>query len=201
MRKIVLAALAALVLVPALATAKEKVVRFRGAYVVDEDLGISVAGDEKEKLVAVLSPRYRYGLVLPYAKDWEFSREEHALLRGHSGLWNLTLAAWKTDEKPEDHLAEKKKLLETTPAGKGVKKLEVVPWKGARVLRDEVDGGAFDPKFKGVTVVHYFATKAAKGVLYELHLSVVVDPKHRDAFVDRDWMNYAAVGFRVGDLD
>ncbi len=150
-------------------------------------------------LVAVLSERYRYGLILPYAKDWTFFREEHALLRGNSGVWNLTLAAWETDEKPADHLAEKEKLLRTTPAGKGITKMETRSWKGEQVLRNEVDAGAFDKNFRGVTVVHYIVAKSAKGVLYELHLSVVVDPRKPAAFVDKDWMNYAAVGFNVGD--
>ncbi len=201
MKKLALLALAALLLAPSAGIAKEKTVRFKGAFVADDELGISVAPDGQKKLVAVLSPRYRYGLVLPYSAEWEFFREGEALLRGHSGLWNLTLAAWQMDEKPEDHLAEKKKLLETTPAGKGITKMEVVSWKGQQVLRNEVDGGAFDESYRGVTVVHYFSMKSAKGVLYELHLSVVVDPKKKDAFVDADWMNYAALGFRVGELD
>ena len=175
MRKLALAALTVLTLLPVPGASKEKVLRFTGAFVVDDDLGISVGADEKKRLIAVLSPRFR------------------------SGLWNLTLSAWDSHETPAEHVAEKKKLLETGPAGKGMKKMETLSWKGQQVLRNEVDGGAFDERFKGVTIVHYFVAKSAKGVLYELHLSVVVDPKKRDAFVDADWVNYAAVGFLVGD--
>ena len=158
-------------------TAKEKSLRFKGDVVVDDALGISVAPDEKKKVIGVLSSRYRYMLLLPYAEDWEFFREGQALLRGNSGLVNLTVSAYETDEKPEAHLAEKRQLLETTPAGRGITKMETVSFKGQQVLRNEVDGGSYSSKFRGVTVVHYFVAKAAKGVLYELHLSVTVDPR------------------------
>ena len=196
-------ALAALVLVlaaPGPGVAKEKALRFKGELVTDEALGITVDADPAKTLVVVLSPRHRYGLVLPFAEDWEFFQEGQALLRGHSGLVNLTLAAFETDEKPEAHLQEKRKLLEAPPAGKGITRMEMVSFKGQQVLRNEVDGGSFSSEFRGVTIVHYFVAKAAQGVLYELHLSVVVDPKKRAAFDDKAWLQYAVVGFNVGDL-
>ena len=199
MRKLALVLLAGLALLPAVGGAQPEVVRFTGATVSDEDLGIAVSGDREYGLVGVVSPRYRYALVLPWATDWKFYREGRALLRGNSGPWNLTVTAWETDEKPADHLVEKREFLEKNPAGRGIKKMEILSWKNERVLRNEVDASELDSTFKGVVVVHYFAAKSAKGVLYELHLSVVVSPQERGAFVDEDWMNYAAVGFRVGD--
>ncbi len=198
-KRLALAVLAVALLAPAPGAAKERTLRFKGELVIDDELGISVGPDERKQLIAVLSPRFRYALVLPYSRDWEFSREQGALLRGRAGLWNLTVAAWETDEKPDDHLAETRRRLEASPAGKGITKMETVSFKGQRVLRNEVDGGSFSREFRGVTVVHYFAAKAANGVLYELHLSVVVDPKKRDAFVDKDWLGYATVGFNVGE--
>lgn len=179
--------------------AKEKALRFTGEVVIDEALGISVAPDPGKKVIGVLSSRYRYALVLPYAEDWEFFREGRALLRGHSGPVNLTLSAFETDEKPEAHLAEKRHLLETTPAGRGITRMETASFKGERVLRSEVDGGSFSSEFRGVTIVHYFVAKAANGVLYELHLSVTVDPRKGEAFDDTRWLQFVALGFDVGE--
>lgn len=180
------------------AKVKEKALRFQGAVVADDALGISVAPDDAKKLVAVRSTRYRYGLVLPYAEDWEFFRDGPALLRGHSGLVNLTLTAFETEEKPDAHIEEKRQLLETTPAGKGITKMETVSFKGQQVLRNEVDGGSYSSELRGVTIVHYFVAKAAKGVLYELHLSVIVDPGKGVAIDDQTWLQYLALGFMVG---
>jgi hypothetical protein len=197
MRTIALAGLAVLALLPGVGAGKDRPLRFRGEFAVDEKLGIAVNASDDKRAIIVLSEPYGYSVILPYAEDWEFFREKGALIRGHSGLVNLTVAAYETKEKPEALLAERKRQLETTKAGTGIKRMEIVSFKGRQVLRNEVDGGAFAPEFRGTTVVHYFGAKGEKGVVYELHLSVVVDPKKRERFDDRAWLQYVALGFNA----
>ena len=181
------------------AAAGERTVRFTGEDLSDEHLGILVGGDDDRKHVAVLSPRFHYGMTLPYG-EWEFSRTEDSLLTGHSGLVNLTLQGFRSDETPEAHLAARRKRLETTPAGKGIRKMAIVSSGGQKVLRNEVDAGAFAKEFEGATIVHYFAAKAWKNELFVLHLSVVVPPGGRKDFEDERYLGYLTRGFRV-DFD
>jgi len=186
-------------LVAASAAAGERSVRFTGKDLADDRLGILVGGTDAKDLVAVVSPRFHYGLILPWG-DWEFSRTEDSLLTGHSGLVNLTLEGFRSSETPEATLAARRKWLETTPAGRGIRRMELVSFEGQKVLRNEVDGGAFAKELAGATVVHYFAARAWKDDLFVLHLSVVVPPGKEKAFDDERYLRYVAVGFRA-DFD
>jgi hypothetical protein len=197
MKTAAIVALLALGLLPAAAAGGERPFRYRGGFVEDETLRIAVNASDDKRAIVVLSQAYGYAAILPYAEDWEFWSEDGALLRGNSGPVNLTITAYRSKEPPEALLAARKRHLETTEAGKGIRRMEIVSFKGRKVLRNEVDGGTFDPRFRGATVVHYFSARGEKGVVFLLHLSVVLDPKRREGFDDKEWLGYAALGFNA----
>jgi hypothetical protein len=182
-------------LVSCVTTTAPNRLRFTGEFLNDGALGISVGSNADKTLIAVVSQRYRYGMILPYAEDWEFFREGDALLRGYSGQINVTLQAYTCQEGPEAHLADKRKMIETNLAKSGLKKMELVRYKVEPVLRNELDLGAIDPKYRGASQIHYFVAKRSDGVTYEFHLSVVVGPEERARFDDTRWLKLVAIGF------
>ncbi len=192
--------IAAFLLTQLLATAVARAdenIYFKGRLVQDKRDGITIAGDKDKGLIAITSLRFHYSLVLPYAEDWVFTLEGGSLLKGHSGLINLTLSADRNDETPEQYLKTHKRLLLANPAVKGVEKMEMVAYKEEPVLREIQDGEAAsgDKKFRGVRVYHFFTAKRWKRDLFLLHLSKVVPPK--ETFNEKQYLGLVTMGFGV----
>jgi len=185
------------VLLLAMAAGSAETIRFTGSMVQDKRDGITIVGEKDSGLIAVTSLRFHYALMLPYAEDWTFTREQGSLLRGTAGPVNLTLSAERNNETPARHLERHKKDILSNPAAKGIGRIEVVTFKDEPVLREVQDGEAAsgDARFRGVKVHHFFAAKRWEKDLYVLHLSKVVGPG--DRLDEKLFLNMVTKGFNV----
>lgn len=181
------------------AVGAERTLRFTGKTVQEEAGGITILGRKDRGLLAVTSTRFHYALILPYAENWVFTLDDSSLLRGNSGLVNLTLSAFETDKKPAQFLEGYKKRLEQSERVKGVEKSEIITVNNEPVFRNVVDGEIVggSAEFRGVKIVHFFGAKRRDSVIYLLHLSRVVPPKERESFKEKTFLDMVTAGFQV----
>ena len=174
--------------------------RFTGELIQDPRTGFTVIGEKKDGIVAVTSARHHYSLVLPWGDDWKLTADEDgALLKGTSGLVNLTLSVAESDEPPERFLRSLQARLKDSGQLKGVEKSEVVTFRKEPVLRILVDAEAASGRreFRGVKMVHVHAAERVGNVVYLLHLSRVIPAEEARAFDDKLLLSFATVGFRA----
>lgn len=173
--------------------------RFTGKMIQYGETGLTVMGEEKEKIIVVSSLRHHYSLVLPYGVDWVVSEDDDPLLKGNSGLVNVTLSAEETDESPERHLQGVKARLSEPGRIKGLEKLELVTYRKEPVLRNVVDGekASGSREFRGVKILNVFTAKRWGKVVYLLHLSRVIPAADAASTDEKPFMNFATVGFQV----
>lgn len=173
--------------------------RFHGEPVQDASSGLTILGAKERGLVAVTSARHHYSLVLPYGEDWSFSVEEGALLKGRSGLLNVTLSEETADGSPDRTLAGVKERLSEPGRVKGLEKMELTAFKKEPVLRSVVDAHAAtgSDEFRGVKLFHVFGAKRAGKGAYLLHLSRVVPAAEAAAFDVKPLLSLVTTGFRV----
>jgi hypothetical protein len=193
-----LLAAAALTLLCGSALAGQEV-RFHGEPIQDAPSGLTVLGAKERGLVAVTSARHHYSLVLPYGEDWTFSVDEGALLKGSSGLLNVTLSEETADGSPERTLLGVKERLSEPGRVKGLEEVELTAFKKEPVLRTVVDARAATgaDEFRGVKLFHVFGAKRSGKGAYLLHLSRVVPAAEAAAFDVKPLLSLVTTGFRV----
>lgn len=177
----------------------ERTLRFTGKTVQEEAAGITILGKKDKGLLAVTSSRFHYSLILPYAEDWVFILDDSSLLRGNSGLINLTLSAVETDKKPAQFLEGYRKRLEQSERVKGMEKSEIITVNNDPVFRNVIDGeiAGGSAEFRGIKMVHFFGAKRRDSVMYLLHLSRVVPPTERETFTEKTFLDMVTAGFQV----
>jgi hypothetical protein len=173
--------------------------RFKGETIEDHRDGFTVVGKKDDGLLAVASNQLHYILMLPFAEDWTFTTGEPALLKGNSGLTNLTLSVEACAETPEQHLRTLQAALAKSGDLKGVEKSEVVTFRDEPVLRVVMDGEVASGKHElhGVKMVHFYTAKRWGRVVYVLHLSRVIPAKEVSAFDEKPLLSFVTLGFRV----
>jgi hypothetical protein len=172
--------------------------RFRGEMVQEPKTGFTVLGEKKDGIIAVTSAAYHYSLVLPWQEEWTFTVGDSPLLKGSSGLVNLTLSVEECDESPEDHLRTVKARLADSGRMKGVERSEIVTFKKEPVLRMMVDAAQASGKreFRGVKMIHLHSVERVGRLVYVLHLSRVIPAEEVAKFDDKLMLSFATVGFR-----
>lgn len=173
-------------------------VRFSGEMVQDSKTGFTVLGEKKDGIIAVTSAAHHYSLALPWTEDWAFTQGEAPLLKGASGLYNLTLSVEECDESAEQHLKTVQARLAESGRMKGVEKSELVSFKKEPVLRILVDAATASGKreFQGVKMIHLHSAERVGRLVYVLHLSRVIPAEEVASFDDRRMLSFATVGFR-----
>jgi len=176
--------------------------RFHGEMIQDDRTGLTVIGEEKDRIVAVTSARHHYSLVLPWTEDWRFDVADAPLLKGTSGLLNLTLSVEECDESAKSHLRTLQARLAEGGRLKGVEKSEIISHRGEPVLRLVIDAAAASGKreFRGVKMVHLHAAERVGRLVYVLHLSRVIPADEAAQFDGRPLLSFATVGFRADFL-
>lgn len=174
-------------------------IRFSGEAVQESKSGFTVLGEPKEHVVAVSSARDHYSLILPWTEDWIFTLDDAPLLKGQSGLFNLTLSVEECDESPERHLRALQARLGQSGLLKGVEKSEIVTYKKEPVLRLVVDaeGASGRSEFRGVKLLHLHAVERVGRRCYVQHLSRVIPAEQAKSFDDKLLLSLVTVGFRA----
>lgn len=173
--------------------------RFTGDMIQDERSGWTVVGEKKDGIVAVTSAQHHYSLLLPWTDDWSFTQGESPLLKGTSGLVNVTLSVEESDEPPARYLRALQARLTGSGRMKGVEKSELLEHRKEPVLRMMVDAAAASgsEEFRGVKLIHLHAAERVGGVVYVLHLSRVIPADEARTFDDKLLLSFATVGFRA----
>lgn len=173
--------------------------RFSGEMVQEPKSGFTVLGEKKDGIIAVTSAGHHYSLVLPWAGDWTFTLDDSPLLKGTSGLFNLTLSVEETGETPARYLRTVQARLADSGRMKGVEANEIVTFRKEPVLRIMVDaaGASGRSEFRGVKMIHLHAAERVGRLVYVLHLSRVIPAEEVGKFDDKLLLSFATVGFRT----
>ena len=173
--------------------------RFSGKTVQDPKTGLTILGEEKDRAIAVTSLRDHYSLILPWTEDWRFTVGRSPLLKGASGLVNLTLSVEECDETARQHLETVQRQLAESGRLKGVEKSEIVTFRKEPVLLIVLDAAAASgsAEFKGVKMIHLHAAERVGRLVYVLHLSSVIPAEVAASFDEKPLLNFATLGFRA----
>lgn len=169
---------------------KTNQIRFTGEKVLDKATGLAVTADESGSVIAVTNSKYHYGLILPYSKEWVFDCDiEGHLLRGNSGLMNVTVDLTEYSGTPESYLEEHKDYLNEPGRVPGLVDSQIIPRNDFSVLKTKLDLGQVAEEQQGKVQLNYFIAKKWENELYMLHYSDIIEEAKIQDYNEEDIFN------------
>lgn len=193
------------VLIASCTTASNHRVSYKGGKpVLDKELCIMLMSDDDNKYLITTNPCSHFAFILPYDRNWTFSKNGRYALYGNNGNKNISIDIINNSNKNDiDYLETRKKNFENNSAVFGVEKAKVIKKYSIPVLKTEVNiekvmkNLGKDFPSKDYKQYNYFVTKANDKTRYVLHFSIIVSGNRNDDFNESHYLKTITKSFDV----
>ena len=189
-----------LIILPILLFAESfKSIYFNGAFIYDEESGISIIPAENKEVIVVTNLNYHYAIILPYAINWEITFNDKYVLLASNKTIDVTLELIRSDNKTSEEFL--KNLLQMYLNNKEkyyIIEAKIFRYNSEYILATVIDAKLLmnDDKYEGIKQINYFATKIFKDERFNLCMSFM-QKKNKAELENNAMFDYLTLGFNV----